>query len=566
MKTKLGSIVRIFIFLLFICVGVIIGILVSNPDYFFPQRGYCLYQEEQLEFINWGKQDEIYVSQEDSQIILDNVNTYVREIKLNGEITGNQSLIPRIYYTENPDEAFTEEKSVSYTMDAGQEMIFSLGKTVFDLRIDLTEGTGASLQLDSIELNPQPLVQKTFLPTQIQLYHWANDGEDTYRSAQDSQIILEGIDTYVDQILIEGKLLEGTLDPHVYYTSTAQEVYSEANSFVPDIRNTKEGLLIQIGKTVENLRIDLLDAENASLQLKGIQVNPRTLEMDYLQIFFWALIMAAFAIPVCKLKTLKTRISVYLVNFKKYRYLLQDLVLRDIKIKYRRSILGIVWSVLNPLLMMLVTTAVFQNLFRFNIKNFPIYYLTGILIFNFVAEATSGAMVSVIGAGALIRKVYIPKYIFPLEKCLFAFVNMAFSLIATVIMLLILQVDISWTILLFWVPLVYALIFSVGLGLILASFNVFFRDIGHLYSVWTTAWMYLTPIIYPMEILNDTFILPIVKLNPLYFFVDYFRQVVMYGTLPSLYSNMMCLIYSMVFLILGLLVFKKKQDRFILYI
>ncbi|HIZ55454.1 MAG TPA: ABC transporter permease [Firmicutes bacterium] len=276
--------------------------------------------------------------------------------------------------------------------------------------------------------------------------------------------------------------------------------------------------------------------------------------------------MAAFAIPVCKLKTLKTRISVYLVNFKKYRYLLQDLVLRDIKIKYRRSILGIVWSVLNPLLMMLVTTAVFQNLFRFNIKNFPIYYLTGILIFNFVAEATSGAMVSVIGAGALIRKVYIPKYIFPLEKCLFAFVNMAFSLIATVIMLLILQVDISWTILLFWVPLVYALIFSVGLGLILASFNVFFRDIGHLYSVWTTAWMYLTPIIYPMEILNDTFILPIVKLNPLYFFVDYFRQVVMYGTLPSLYSNMMCLIYSMVFLILGLLVFKKKQDRFILYI
>lgn len=255
----------------------------------------------------------------------------------------------------------------------------------------------------------------------------------------------------------------------------------------------------------------------------------------------------------------------YLVNFYHYTHLLQNLIVRDLKVKYRRSVLGFLWSILNPLLMMLVITAVFQNIFRVNIENFPIYYLTGSLIFNFMSEATSLAMVSVLSSAPLIKKVYIPKYIFPLEKCLFAFVNMLFSSVAVIIMFFVLHFKLTWTALLFFVPMLFTLIFSIGLGLILSAADVFFRDIGHLYSVWITAWMYLTPVIYPMETVNDA-MKNVMKFNPMYYFVDYFRQVTMYNNIPSLNYNLICVGFSFGFLLLGLLIFKLKQDKFILYI
>lgn len=255
----------------------------------------------------------------------------------------------------------------------------------------------------------------------------------------------------------------------------------------------------------------------------------------------------------------------YLVNFYHYVHLLQNLIVRDLKVKYRRSVLGFLWSILNPLLMMLVITAVFQNIFRMNIDNFPIYYLTGSLIFNFMSEATSLAMTSVLSSAPLIKKVYIPKYIFPLEKCLFAFVNMLFSSVAVIIMFFVLHYKITWTALLFFVPMIFTLIFSIGLGLILSAADVFFRDIGHLYSVWITAWMYLTPVIYPMETLTAG-MKNIMKFNPMFYYVDYFRQVVMYNNIPGLNFNLICFAFSFAFLFLGLLIFKLKQDKFILYI
>jgi len=261
----------------------------------------------------------------------------------------------------------------------------------------------------------------------------------------------------------------------------------------------------------------------------------------------------------------KSKLNGVMFAFKKYKYLLTNLIERDLKVKYRRSVLGLMWSVLNPLLMMLVITAVFMNIFKFDIKNFPVYYLTGALIFNFVSEATSTSMNSVIGAAPLIKKVYIPKYIFPLEKCLFAFVNMLFSLIAVAIVFLILRTQIHWTILLFPIPMIYTFVFSLGLSLILSSINVFFRDVGHLYAVWVTAWMYFTPIIYPASILPAT-MQTVLKLNPLYYYVEYFRDVMIYGNVPNLTDNLICIGFSVITLILGLVIFKKKQDKFILYI
>lgn len=253
-------------------------------------------------------------------------------------------------------------------------------------------------------------------------------------------------------------------------------------------------------------------------------------------------------------------------TFGKYTYLLSNLVKRDFATKYRRSVLGILWSVLNPLLMMAVITVVFVNIFRMQVENFPVYYLTGSLVFNFMTEATNGSLTSILGSAGLIKKVYIPKYIFPLERCFFALVNTLLSFIAVLIIMPILGVFPKLTILLFWVPLLYTLVFSIGLGMILATTHVFFRDIGYLYGVWITAWMYLTPIIYPVTILPDIMQTTIKWFNPMYHYADYFRQVVMYGNIPNLQANLTCLGFSLLFLIVGFIVFKCKQDRFILFI
>lgn len=254
-----------------------------------------------------------------------------------------------------------------------------------------------------------------------------------------------------------------------------------------------------------------------------------------------------------------------LKTFRKYKYLLRNLIIKDIKLKYRRSVLGILWSVLNPLLMMIVISAVFSNIFKINVENFPIYYLTGSTLFNMLSETTNNAMTSVLNSSSLIKKVYIPKYIFPLEKCLFGFINFLFSMIAIAIMYVIFGYPAHWTILLFPIPVFYTLIFAIGVGLILSALSVFFRDIVHLYSVLLTAWTYFTPIMYPYDILNDK-IKIIMHLNPMFHYTKYFRDVLMYNTVPNLTTNLVCATIAFVTLFIGLIFFKSKQDKFILYI
>jgi ABC-2 type transport system permease protein len=255
----------------------------------------------------------------------------------------------------------------------------------------------------------------------------------------------------------------------------------------------------------------------------------------------------------------------YLNNFLKYRFLLKELVVKETKLKYRRSVLGIFWSLLNPLLMMMVLSIVFSSLFKRNIENFTVYLLTGKIIFDFFSQATKSSMSSIISNGALIKKVYIPKYIFPLAKSLSAFVNLSFSLLAIVIMMLITKVKLTWAIILFPLPLFYVFLFAAGLGLILASYAVFFRDIEHLYGVVLTAWMYFTPLFYPIDIIPQKYRV-IIELNPLYSIIQCFRQIVLYGQFPSLSLHLTCLAIGIVTLTIGLYVFFKKQDKFILYI
>lgn len=272
------------------------------------------------------------------------------------------------------------------------------------------------------------------------------------------------------------------------------------------------------------------------------------------------------------LSSLTTNKRSFFSDFKRFMPLLKNLVSKDFKIKYRRSVLGVAWSVLNPLFTMLVLTVVFRVILRIDVGvDFATYYIVGASLWNFFSEATSTSISSILTAGALIRKVYIPKYIFPLEKCVFSLVNFAFSLVAVLAVMLIRGVYPTWTTLLFPIPVLYCFVFACGLSLFLSAVTVYFRDVQHLYSVLLTMWIYLTPILYSMDTLeklgsNMQFIKYVVSLNPLTQYVNYFRSVVMMGQLPSLQDNLICMAMSLIALGFGTLVFKKAEGKFILHL
>ena len=259
------------------------------------------------------------------------------------------------------------------------------------------------------------------------------------------------------------------------------------------------------------------------------------------------------------------KVLVMLSGFRRYQSLLYELVSRDIKIRYRRSVLGLLWTLLNPILMMAVMTIVFSQLFRFEIENFPIYFFAGNILFSFITESTTNALYSVVSGASLLKKVYIPKYLFPVSKVFSSAVNLFFSYIAMLIVMLVTGVAFKPTMFLTPVIAIYVLMFAIGLGLILATIMVFFRDTAHLYSVITLAWMYLTPIFYPTSLLGERLPLAL-HLNPMYHYITYLRDITLYNSIPSLHDNLICLSISGVFLLIGLVIFYRNQDKFILYI
>lgn len=249
-----------------------------------------------------------------------------------------------------------------------------------------------------------------------------------------------------------------------------------------------------------------------------------------------------------------------------YRNLFKELVLKDIKLKYRRSFLGYLWSVLNPLFSMFVLVIVFSNMFRFDIEKFPVYLIIGQSIFNAVNEATTMAMWSIVGNAALMKKVYVPKYMFTIARVTSSILNFLFSLAAMVIVLIWCKVSWNWYYL--WIPLIIIQVycFSLGLGMLLAQATVFFRDIQYIYGVFITAWMYLTPIFYPVTMLPDWLFKMISNWNPIYFYIIQFRQIVLEQIIPDGDFVVKGFLSAIIMLFMGIWIFFKTQDKFILYV
>lgn len=261
----------------------------------------------------------------------------------------------------------------------------------------------------------------------------------------------------------------------------------------------------------------------------------------------------------------KSFVIIYISILKRYKFLIKQLVFRDFKTKYKRSVLGFLWSFLNPVLTMIIQYIVFSTLFKSSIPNFPVYLLTGIIFFNFFSESVSQGLMSIISNTSLITKVYVPKYLYPVTKVLSTSINLLISLVPLILAVVITGEKVTKSILILPVGVIFILLFSMGITLILSSAMVFFRDTQFLWNIVSMLWMYATPIIYPETILAPEFRI-IHKINPLYYYINFIRTILLDGVSPQPKYYLICLAFSIGALGLGLFVFKKTQDKFILHI
>lgn len=245
---------------------------------------------------------------------------------------------------------------------------------------------------------------------------------------------------------------------------------------------------------------------------------------------------------------------------KQYTFVIRQLTAREMKRRYARSYLGIAWSVLNPLLSMAVLSLIFSQLFRRNIENYPIYYLTGYLLWQAFTGATNAAMTSLADNKMLLLKVKFPMELFILTRVYTALINLGFSLIAYVIMLLIFQIPIRYTALFSIYIILCLFLFALGMSYMLSVAYVFFGDVRHLYSVVLTLWMYCSAIFYPAEQLQG-FIHQVIEYNPLYLYISGMRRAVMYGTAPGAGQLLAMLLWGAGIYLLGWRVFRRNRTR-----
>lgn len=245
---------------------------------------------------------------------------------------------------------------------------------------------------------------------------------------------------------------------------------------------------------------------------------------------------------------------------KQYIFVIKELTSREIKRKYARSYLGIVWSVLNPLLSMAVLSFIFSHMFSRSIDNYPIYYLTGSIIWHFFTGATNAAMTTLVDNKTMLIKVRIPMEVFIIARVYTALVNLGYSLIPYILMLIIFHIQIKWTIIIFPAVVFFELLFAMGVSFILSIAYVFFGDVKHLYSVLLTLWLYCSAIFYPIEKLPD-YVKKVVLANPVFNYIHCARKVVQWGQLPTGLQVLQMVLWGVAVFLIGWYIFEKNKDK-----
>ena len=252
-------------------------------------------------------------------------------------------------------------------------------------------------------------------------------------------------------------------------------------------------------------------------------------------------------------------------KIKKYSFLFSQLVHRDFTKKYKRTVLGMAWSILSPLLSLLVMYLVFGTLLGSEIEHYVIYLFSGQLIFSFFSDSTNEGMTSLLNNAEIFTKVNVPKYLFLFSKNVSSLINFGITLLVYFIFVLLNGVPVTWKYILLLYPVLCLVTFNLGIGLILSAVYVFFRDVQYLYSIFTLLLMYMSAIFYSIEtfpqIGKNLFLL-----NPVYVYIRYFRKIVLEGDIPSVWFHLIAAGYALIAFGLGCLIYKKKNHDFLYYV
>lgn len=254
-----------------------------------------------------------------------------------------------------------------------------------------------------------------------------------------------------------------------------------------------------------------------------------------------------------------------LQKLKRYIFLFEELVKRDFKKKYKRTVLGMAWSILSPLLMLLVMKLVFTQFFGYGVEHYTTYIFCGNLIFLYFNESTSQGMTSLMGNAAIFTKVNVPKYLFLFSKNVQALINFGLTLIVFFVFCILDNITFTWKFILLLYPIAMLLLFNIGMGLILSALFVFFRDIQYLWSIFTQLLMYLSAIFYTIDrytpLGQNLFLL-----NPVYLFIRYFRKIVIEAAIPTIWFHLLMLADVLIVLGLGCWIYKKYNTWFLYYV
>lgn len=252
-------------------------------------------------------------------------------------------------------------------------------------------------------------------------------------------------------------------------------------------------------------------------------------------------------------------------KFKKQQFLFEELVKRDFKQKYKRTVLGMGWSVLSPLLTLLVMRLVFTQFFGRSVEHYTTYLFAGNLIFSFFRESTNCGMNALMSNAHIFTKINVPKYIFLLTKNVSSIINFGLTLIVFFLFAAIDGVAFSWKFITILYPIVCLIVFNIGVGLVLSALFIFFRDISYLYDVFTMLLMYMSAIFYTVDSYSPL-IQRIFLCNPVYCVIKYVRLVVLEGSIPSAQLHLLLLFYAALALLAGGLIYKKKNHKFLYYV
>ncbi len=427
----------------------------------------------------------------------------------------------------------------------------------------------------TVELVQGAVVEQTF-SAEIQRLQSISIQWGTYYRANAGTVTVELYDLRDNSLLMHQTLDASTIGEGAITTMSVEEPIETVYQAPLLLRISSDS---QPGSAVSPMMSATAQTDGFDLYLNGTQVQGTLCFSadgeDYIWtgLHYWEFVAAFGVVIVLYLgftyrkwkKGTPSMLINAIVAMQKYRFLIKQLVSRDFKAKYKRSILGVFWSFLNPLLTMIVQYIVFSNLFRFDIPYYPVYLLSGIIVFNYFSEACGMALTSIIGNATLITKVYVPKYIYPLTRILSSLVNLLISMIPLIIVTMLSGLHPTKAYLLIPLMLVCLAMFCLGLGMLLSAAMVFFRDIQFLWGVLTMIWMYLTPIFYPESILPEQ-VAWVLKVNPLYYFISFLRSCVIDGVSPEPVVYVQCFLISLCVLAVGAWVFKKSQDKFVLYL